>query len=36
MAPALVEHFRLQIEPGSFACGIDGLPSNKDLDPVPL
>jgi hypothetical protein len=36
MAPAFAEHFRLQIEPGSFACGSDDLPSNKDLDPIPF
>jgi hypothetical protein len=36
MAPAFVEHFHLQIEPGSFACGIDGLPLNKYLALAPL
>jgi len=36
MAPKIVERFRLHTEPGSFASGAGGLPSNKDLDPVPF
>ncbi|KAE9372153.1 hypothetical protein N431DRAFT_338967 [Stipitochalara longipes BDJ] len=36
MAPSVFERFRLQTESRSFASGSDGLPSNKDLDPVPF
>ncbi|KAH6717873.1 NCS1 nucleoside transporter [Leptodontidium sp. MPI-SDFR-AT-0119] len=36
MAPKIVERFRLHTEPGSFASASGGLPSNKDLDPVPF
>ncbi|KAH7370593.1 NCS1 nucleoside transporter [Rhexocercosporidium sp. MPI-PUGE-AT-0058] len=36
MAPRIVESFKLHTEPGSFASASGGLPSNKDLDPVPF
>lgn len=36
MAPKIVGRFRLHTEPGSFASASGGLPSNKDLDPVPF
>ncbi|KAI9738864.1 MAG: hypothetical protein M1834_008371 [Cirrosporium novae-zelandiae] len=35
MLPAAIKRFELHPEPGSFASGPNGLPSNKDLDPVP-
>jgi len=33
MVPAFLEPFRLQTQPGSFASGVNGLASNKDLVP---
>jgi NCS1 family nucleobase:cation symporter-1 len=36
MAPALLKRFKLRTETCSFASASDGLPSNKDLEPVPF
>jgi NCS1 family nucleobase:cation symporter-1 len=32
----ILQKIELQSEPGSFTTGVNGLPSNKDLDPVPF
>lgn len=35
MVPGIFERFRLHGDPSSYSCVDGGLPSNKDLDPVP-